>query len=202
MEQSHSITRLLNEWTNGKPEVLDDLMPLVYEELRRQANAYLRNENPNHTLQATALIHETYLKLINQREAHFNSRSHFFAIAANLMRRILVDHARAKHRDRPLPQGLRVSGASDQWALGVCLWEMLEGARLFRGENDLVTMRNVLEAPIHGDLALIKAERGDRWGNLVYRKAARNFGPVMATAARPPSRSPRSTSGRSSRLCC
>ncbi|MBX7174260.1 MAG: sigma-70 family RNA polymerase sigma factor [Pyrinomonadaceae bacterium] len=117
MEQSHSITRLLNEWTNGKPEVLDDLMPLVYEELRRQANAYLRNENPNHTLQATALIHETYLKLINQREAHFNSRSHFFAIAANLMRRILVDHARAKHRDKrggnaetlPLDEAINIS---------------------------------------------------------------------------------------------
>ncbi|HRH45793.1 MAG TPA: ECF-type sigma factor, partial [Pyrinomonadaceae bacterium] len=91
---------MLNEWSNGDPNVLDNLMPLIYDELRRQANAYLRHENPNHTLQATALIHETYLKLIDQREAHFNSRSHFFAIAANMMRRILVDHARTKHRDR------------------------------------------------------------------------------------------------------
>lgn len=100
MDQSHSITRMLNEWSNGDPNVLDNLMPLIYDELRRQANSYLRHENPNHTLQATALIHETYLKLIDQREAHFNSRSHFFAIAANMMRRILVDHARTKHRDK------------------------------------------------------------------------------------------------------
>lgn len=100
MDQSHSITRMLNEWSNGDPNVLDNLMPLIYDELRRQANSYLRHENPNHTLQATALIHETYLRLIDQREAHFNSRSHFFAIAANMMRRILVDHARTKHRDK------------------------------------------------------------------------------------------------------
>ncbi len=91
---------MLNEWSEGKAQVFDELVPLVYEELRRQANSYLRRENPNHTLQATALIHETYLKLIDQREAHFNNRAHFFAIASNLMRRILVDHARAKQRNK------------------------------------------------------------------------------------------------------
>jgi RNA polymerase sigma factor (TIGR02999 family) len=92
-------------------------MPLVYEELHRQAVRYLRKENPNHTLQATALINETYLKLIDQRETHFNSRTHFFAIAAKMMRRILVDHARTKHRhkrggnaeDLPLEEVLNVA---------------------------------------------------------------------------------------------
>jgi RNA polymerase sigma factor (TIGR02999 family) len=117
MNQSHIITQMLHEWSNGNQKALDDLMPLVYEELHRQAANYLRQENPNHTLQATALIHETYLKLIDQRQAHFNSRTHFFAIAANLMRRILVDHARGKHRDKrggnaenlPLDEALNVA---------------------------------------------------------------------------------------------
>ncbi len=75
-------------------------MPLVYDELHRQAESFLRRERPDHTLQATALIHETYLKLIDQRDVNWESRTHFFAIAANLMRRILVDYARLKNRDK------------------------------------------------------------------------------------------------------
>lgn len=75
-------------------------MPLVYEELHRQAGSFLRRERPAHTLQATALIHETYLKLIDQRDVNWESRTHFFAIAASLMRRILVDYARSKNREK------------------------------------------------------------------------------------------------------
>ncbi len=100
MGQSHNITEMLDEWGNGNQHALEELMPLVYEELHKQASQYLRHERPNHTLQATALIHETYLKLIDQNNANFKNRMHFFAISANLMRRILVDHARTKKREK------------------------------------------------------------------------------------------------------
>ena len=90
---------MLREWSDGNREALEELMPLVYDELHRQARRYLRRERPNHTLQTTALIHEAYLKLIDQN-VNWESRTHFFAVAANMMRRILVDHARAKHREK------------------------------------------------------------------------------------------------------
>ena len=95
-----TITKLLQQWSDGDRDVLDQLLPLVYDELHRQAARYLRRERPGHTLQTTALIHEAYLKLIDQRAVHWQSRTHFFAIAAQLMRRILVDHARTKHREK------------------------------------------------------------------------------------------------------
>jgi RNA polymerase sigma-70 factor (ECF subfamily) len=91
-----NITQLLVEWGNGDKEALDKLLPIVYEELRRQAERFLRRERPNHTLQPTALIHEAYLKLINQEHMRWQNRAQFFGIAAQLMRRILVDHARGK----------------------------------------------------------------------------------------------------------
>jgi RNA polymerase sigma factor (TIGR02999 family) len=99
MHDGQNITQLLKEWSEGDQEILDQLMPLVYEELRRQAARYLRKERPNHTLQTTALIHEAYLKLIGQ-EVSWQNRAHFFAIAAQAMRRILVDHAKTRHREK------------------------------------------------------------------------------------------------------
>jgi len=104
MEQNkgneQNITELLLAWNEGNREALDKLMPLVYDELHRQAARFLRRERSDHTLQTTALIHEAYLKLVDQREANWESRTHFFAIAANLMRRILVDYARSKKREK------------------------------------------------------------------------------------------------------
>ena len=97
---SKDITLLLREWSDGNGEVLDALVPLVYEELRRQAARYLRRERPDHTLQTTALIHEAYLKLIDQRDVEWESRTHFYAIAAQAMRRILVDYAKTRHREK------------------------------------------------------------------------------------------------------
>ena len=99
-ENSQQITQLLKQWSNGDAEVLDDLMPLVYIELRRQASGYLRRERSDHTLQPTALINEAYLKLIDQRDVKWQNRAHFFAIAAQAMRRILVDYARERHREK------------------------------------------------------------------------------------------------------
>jgi RNA polymerase sigma factor (TIGR02999 family) len=97
-EKPPEITLMLKEWSSGKQEALDELLPLVYAELHRQASRYLHRERRDHTLQTTALIHETYLKLIDQRDVNWQNRAHFFGIAAQAMRRILVDYARGRHR--------------------------------------------------------------------------------------------------------
>lgn len=95
-ETEGSVTRLLHRWSDGDREAFGDLLPLVYSELRARAGSYLRRERSGHTLQPTALVHEAYLRLMGQENARWNDRAHFFAIAAQAMRRILVDHAR-KH---------------------------------------------------------------------------------------------------------
>lgn len=100
MQNAPNITELLQHWSNGKSDVLEKLMPLVYDELHRQAARFLNKERGNHTLQATALIHEAYLKLIGQREVEWQNRAHFFALASTAMRRILVDYARERHREK------------------------------------------------------------------------------------------------------
>ena len=95
MEPStHEVTRLLRDWGSGDQQALEKLVPLIYSELRQMAHKYLYRERPGHTLQTTALVHEAYLKLIDQRDARWQNREHFFAIAAQAMRRILVDSAR------------------------------------------------------------------------------------------------------------
>jgi RNA polymerase sigma factor (TIGR02999 family) len=91
---SKEITQLLSAWSNGDQKALDKLIPLVYEELHRLAARYMRRENPGHTLQTSALVNEAYIKLIGQKNVRWQNRAHFFGIAAQLMRRILVDHAR------------------------------------------------------------------------------------------------------------
>src|SRR6185436_5118767 len=90
------VTALLNEWGKGDQEALNELMPLVYEELRRLASRYLRNERTGHTLQTTALVHEAYLKLVDQKNTSWQNRVQFFAAAAQVMRHILVDYARSR----------------------------------------------------------------------------------------------------------
>lgn len=100
MSQAPEITEILQDWSDGKREALNQLLPLVYAELHRQASRYLRRERKDHTLQSTALINEAYLKLIDQTRVQWRNRAHFFAIAAQAMRRILVDHARSRLRDK------------------------------------------------------------------------------------------------------
>ena len=90
------VTRLLSDWSNGDRRALDELLPLVYDELRHLANAYLKRERDGHTLQSTALVHEAFLRLVNQHDVQWQGRAHFFGIAAQMIRRILVDHARAQ----------------------------------------------------------------------------------------------------------
>jgi len=90
------VTSLLLEWNRGRAGALEELMPIVYEELRRLARAHLGRERPDHTFAPTDLVHEVYLKLVDQRHASWKNRAQFFAVAARLMRRVLVDHARAR----------------------------------------------------------------------------------------------------------
>ena len=124
---SDNITHLLNEWSAGDQRALDELTPLVYGELRHQAARYLRRERLSHTLQTTALINEAYLRLIDAKDVQWQSRAHFFAIAANLMRRILVDHARRHDAEKrggsqirlTLDEGLAVAKETDVDLLAV-----------------------------------------------------------------------------------
>jgi len=103
------LTILLSEWRAGDQAAFDRLLPIVYEELRRLASAYMRAERPDHLLQTTALVHEAYLRLVDHPEVSYETRSHFFAVAAQVMRHVLVDYARARCRAKrgggaaPLP---------------------------------------------------------------------------------------------------
>src|SRR5687767_13195149 len=92
---THQVTQLLIAWSNGDKTALDKLMPLIHEELLRLAHHYMSRERPGHTLQTTALVDEAYLRLVSRKGVHWQNRAHFFAIAAQLMRTILVDHARS-----------------------------------------------------------------------------------------------------------
>jgi RNA polymerase sigma factor (TIGR02999 family) len=108
-KDAENITDLLVSYGRGDKESLDKLMPVVYDELRRQAARYLRREQAGHTLQTTALIHEAYVRLVDQRNVQWQNRAHFFGIAAQMMRRILVDHARTKKRAKRGGSDIRVS---------------------------------------------------------------------------------------------
>src|SRR5688500_16300153 len=94
------VTQLLRDWSAGKQEARDQLLGLVYEPLRAIAGRHLNRERAGHTLQPTALVNELYLKLVDQRQVAWNDRAHFFAVAAQVMRRILVDHARRRNSDK------------------------------------------------------------------------------------------------------
>jgi RNA polymerase sigma factor (TIGR02999 family) len=96
----HQITELLIAWGDGRREALDDLMPMVYKDLRRLAGAYMQREPVGHALQPTALVSEAYLRLVDQRRVKWRNRAHFFGVAAGMMRRILVDQARRRRAER------------------------------------------------------------------------------------------------------
>lgn len=111
MESHEGVTQMLVDWSNGDQSALDKLMPVVYDELRRLASNYLRRERAGHTLQPTALVNEAYLRLVDQRKARWQNRAQFFGVAAQLMRRILVDHARVRQAQK--------RGGSDQQQLSL-----------------------------------------------------------------------------------
>jgi RNA polymerase sigma factor (TIGR02999 family) len=144
----HEITRLLVEWGNGDQQALEKLTPLVYEELHRLARRYLRQERPGHTLQSTALVNEAYLKLVGQHSIRWQNRAQFFGIAAQIIRRILVDYARNRHAakrgaDSPklsLDEAIALPGEKDLDL--VALDDALEGlAKLDPRQSRLVELR-------------------------------------------------------------
>jgi RNA polymerase sigma-70 factor (ECF subfamily) len=166
-----NITQMLRDWNSGNADVIDDLLPLLYDELHKRAAAYMRRERQNHTLQPTALVHEAYLKLADQHN-NWNDRDHFFAIASQVMRRILVDHARGRNRQKrggsvellPLEEVL-VAGTEENNVDLIALDEaMVRLAKLDPQQERLVELRY--------------------FGGMSLDEAARALGISRATAAR------------------
>ena len=133
MQSQGGITQLLIRWSNGEQKALDALMPMVYSELRRLAGNYLRRERRDHTLQPTALVNEAYLKLIDQKTAKWQNRAQFYGIAAQLMRRILVDHARHHKAAK--------RGGSDQQRLSITSADR----RVVKPDLDVLALHEALE---------------------------------------------------------
>ncbi len=127
------VTELLRAWSGGDRLALDQLMPLIMDELKRRAGSYLRGERPGHTLQPTALVNELYLRLVDQDRSTWHDRAHFFAITAQLMRRILVDHARSRRADK----------RGGDWAETIALDE---GRDVATNGIDIVMLDNALSA--------------------------------------------------------
>jgi len=130
---SEPVTELLQNWKQGDEKALQDLLPLVYNELRRLAHYHLQSERPDHTLQSTALVHEAYVRMIGQQPVQFENRAHFMAIASRLMRQILVDYARERRAGKrdggcriglEFAEALPVSGDSELLALDDALEQL------------------------------------------------------------------------------
>jgi len=145
---THDVTQLLVAWGHGDEKARDDLMPLVYDELHRLAHRYMRKERPGGTLQTSALVHEAYLRLIDQKHVQWQNRAHFFAIAAQMMRRILVDYARGRRNQKRGGDLVRITLdeaaliSPDRIAGVVALDEALEGlAKLDPRKGQIVEMR-------------------------------------------------------------
>lgn len=136
---SEDVTILLNRVGDGDENAAAQLVPLVYKELRRMASQYLRHERPGHTLQATALVHEAYIKLAGQRDAKWQNRAHFFAMASQLMRQILVDYARAQMRSKR-------GGKQQKVSLDECLLVSPERSDELLAVNEALTRLEAMDA--------------------------------------------------------
>ncbi len=165
------VTQLLEAWQDGNDEALEELLPLVYEELRKLAAQYLRKERYGHTLQPTALVHEAYVRLVGQSRSNFENRSHFFAVASKAMRRVLVDHARRYQA------GKRI-GVQDKVPLS-------EAAELSsEPDGEILAIHEALErlSDIHERQAQLVELR--YFGGLTNAEAAEFFGVSRATVER------------------
>src|SRR5215472_10750178 len=134
MKASGNVTGLLQSWSSGESDALNRLMPIVYTELRRIARRHMRSEPPGHTLQATALVHEAFLRLAKEKDRTWDNRDHFFRVAAHIMRNLLVDHARmagaarrgGAHKEVPIQQApeVLVSGQEELVVLDEALRQL------------------------------------------------------------------------------
>jgi RNA polymerase sigma factor (TIGR02999 family) len=172
MQPNDGITDLLIDWGKGDQAALEKLMPLVYNELRRLASNYLRRERASHTLQPTALVNEAYLKLVDQRNAKWQNRAQFFGISAQLMRRILVDHARQHQAAK--------RGGENQQRLSITSAERV----VKQSEIDLLALNEALD-----ELAKIDPQQGrivelKFFGGLSIEESAEVLGISHATVER------------------
>ena len=158
MASSRDVTALLGDWSRGDRSALNQLLPLVYAELRRIAARQLRRERVDHTLQPTALVHEVYLRLVDQRQVNWQDRAHFFGAAAQVMRRILVDHAR-RHAASKRGEGVRsvpIDEANESAAPSQVPILALDHA-LDRLETVDATLAKIVELRVFGGLTIEEA---------------------------------------------
>src|ERR1700742_248599 len=170
MEVPANFTQLLSDWRSGHPHALERLTPLVYDELRRLARSYMRTERGSHTLQATAVVHEAFLRLV-QANVDLQDRQHFFALASRLMRRVLVDHAKSRSRVK------RDGGVRDH--LGVELSEMS-----LQNDVDVVALDEALEGLQQLEPRLAQAIELHYFGGMTYDEIAAAVGASAATVHR------------------
>ncbi len=170
MESSTDITQLLLAWSNGDREALEELTPLVYREMKKLAESYLRRERAGYTLQPTALAHEAYLRLIDQQNVRWQNRAHFFGIAAQAMRRILVDHARARMAEK------RGSG------LAVSLDEAIDVTH--QRADQLVALDEALKTLAELDLQQSRVVELKYFGGMTLEETAEVLGVSRATVVR------------------
>jgi RNA polymerase sigma factor (TIGR02999 family) len=167
----NEITQLLRRWSQGDTEALNQLMPIVLRELRKLAGGYLKNERPNHTLQPTALINEAYLRLVAQDFPEWQSRTHFYGVAAQLMRQILVDHARS-----------HAAAKRGQNAPRLSLEEATEFSREEAGE--LVALDDALTSLARLDERKARVVELRHFGGLTVEEIAAALGVSTATVTR------------------
>jgi len=172
MSPSEQVTALLNDWTGGNRGALDRLLPLVYAELRRIAARQLRAERVNHTLQPTALVHEVYLKLVDQRQVDWRGRAHFFGVAAQVMRRILVDHAR-RHAAGKRGQGIPCVSIDDAQELPAAV-----------GGPPVIALDDALDRLQQMDADLARIIELRAFGGLTVEEAAHVMNVSPSTAKR------------------
>jgi RNA polymerase sigma factor (TIGR02999 family) len=170
MEVPANFTQLLTEWRSGQPQALERLTPLVYDELRRLARSYMRTERGSHTLQATAVVHEAFLRLV-QANVDLQDRQHFFALASRLMRRVLVDHAKSRSRAK------RDGGVRDQ--AGTELSEITVPI-----DVDVVALDEALEGLLQLEPRLAQVIELHYFGGMTYDEIAAAVGASAATVHR------------------
>ena len=168
---SHDVTVLLGDWSRGDRTALNRLLPLVYVELRRVALRQLRKERPDHTLQPTALVHEVFIRLVDQRQVDWQNRAHFFGVAANVMRRILVDHAR-RHGARKRGEGVRCLSIDEAQDVAAA------------DEMPILALDHALERLETVDAKLAKIVELRAFGGLTIEEAAHVLGVSPSTAKR------------------
>jgi len=170
-QDQSGVTQLLIAWSDGRRDALDQLVPLVYDDLRRLAAGYMGHETPGHSLQPTALVHEAYVRLVDQRRVQWRNRAHFFGVAASMMRRILVDYARKRRADKR-------GGAAERVTLTADI------AAPEQNDLDVLTLHESLERLAAFDPQQERIVELRYFGGLTIEETAEVVGVSTATVAR------------------